>query len=71
MKVNFTTVKLATKFPYPYEMPNRRDFEYAELYCYTMSSFGDDSYWEIEDLHFDSYWEDGESIKASMEWKDE
>ena len=68
MKVIYTVMESAIKTHCSLDMPDRRDIEHAELYCYTLEASGYMTSCDEYRLHFDSYYEDESALTV---WKDE
>ena len=69
VKINYTSMKPATIHPSSSHISTRRDFEYAELYCYTMAVLTSEGFLgEIEYLQFDGFLHDQD---ATIDWKED
>jgi hypothetical protein len=68
MKVIYTVIESVAKSHRSSDMPDRRDLEFAELYCYAMASSMYGQFLQEDAISFNSRWEeDG----AETEWTDE
>ena len=68
MKIIYTVIESATKDHSSSGIPDRRNIEYAELFCYAMASSIYYDFLHEDPINFDSYWEVDD---AETEWTDE
>jgi len=68
LKINYASMESATKHPCPFDAPTRRDFEYAELFRYTMEVLTSEGFsGEIGPfIRFDGFLDDED---ANIEWE--